>query len=365
MVLGNPPTGHVWRPYYYDGNTRIAVRAGSNAPSWLLTDHLGSTSKAADYNGALTSTALYKPWGSTRYTSGTLPTKYTYTGQYSYTADFGLMYYGARWYDSALGRWTQPDTVIPEASQGTQAWDRMAYVNNNAVNYTDPSGSTAYSDDGICIGNCAPSEPQLDLNDVKDPEGRNKPIPEEEDIYPDGYIKPAWENYQKIWWWLMYHGFSWAIDPHTGKIRDYVVMAFIIFGEFSTLNRNKVDEYGNSSMAAYNAALGALSNQYHRAYGEHGNKSNIQCASGAPGCTLAEQIGWLSDVPSWYKGNDYSKLADGTANWQYYLEDARKAVNGIDSNMWMWGNTTAPRSDGVNYYAPDVFLNAPWFVVHP
>jgi hypothetical protein len=33
---------------------------------------------------------------------GTPPTGYTYTGQYSNTADFGLMFYNARWYDPYL-----------------------------------------------------------------------------------------------------------------------------------------------------------------------------------------------------------------------------------------------------------------------
>jgi hypothetical protein len=51
-----------------------------------------------------------------------------------------LYFYGARWYDSALGRFGSPDTLIPEASQGVQAWDRYAGMNNNPVRYNDPSG---------------------------------------------------------------------------------------------------------------------------------------------------------------------------------------------------------------------------------
>ena len=48
----------------------------------------------------------------TRLSSGLSPTQYQYTGQYSYTADFGLMYYNARWYDPTLGRFAQADTII-------------------------------------------------------------------------------------------------------------------------------------------------------------------------------------------------------------------------------------------------------------
>jgi RHS repeat-associated protein len=50
-----------------------------------------------------------------------------------------LYYYGARWYDPQIGRFIQPDTIVPSA-QGTQAFDRYAYVNNNPLRYTDPSG---------------------------------------------------------------------------------------------------------------------------------------------------------------------------------------------------------------------------------
>ncbi len=50
------------------------------------------------------------------------------------------MHYGARVYDPYLNRWLSPDSIIPESSQGIQAWDRYAYVNNSPVKYNDPSG---------------------------------------------------------------------------------------------------------------------------------------------------------------------------------------------------------------------------------
>ncbi len=54
-------------------------------------------------------------------------------------SDFGLMNYNARWYDPALGRFVQADTLIPQPGN-PQAWDRYAYVENNPLRYTDPSG---------------------------------------------------------------------------------------------------------------------------------------------------------------------------------------------------------------------------------
>ena len=54
----------------------------------------------------------------------------------------------ARWYDPALGRFAQADTLIPQ-SQGVQAWDRYAYVNNNPIGYMDSSGHCL---EDLCIG---------------------------------------------------------------------------------------------------------------------------------------------------------------------------------------------------------------------
>jgi len=59
------------------------------------------------------------------------------------TEGFGLtctrqgVFYNARYYDPALGRFAQADSIIPGGAQGL---DRFAYVNNNPIRYTDPSG---------------------------------------------------------------------------------------------------------------------------------------------------------------------------------------------------------------------------------
>ena len=132
-------TGSTITKYYYAGAQRIAMRTGSTL-SYLVGDHLGSTSLTTDAAGNKVSELHYKAWGEVRSASGNMPTKYQYTGQYSYVSDFGLHFYNARWYDSALGRFAQADTIIPEQTQGVQAWDRYAYTNNNPVRYTDPSG---------------------------------------------------------------------------------------------------------------------------------------------------------------------------------------------------------------------------------
>ena len=56
------------------------------------------------------------------------------------------MYYNARWYDPALGRFVQADTIIPQPGD-PQSWDRYAYVENNPLRYTDPSGHYGCEDE--------------------------------------------------------------------------------------------------------------------------------------------------------------------------------------------------------------------------
>jgi len=131
--------GTTIRKYYFAGSSRIAMRTGTSTPVYFLQDHLGSTSLTTDASGNLVAQMWYKAWGEVRYTSGSTPTKYTYTGQYSNTAEFGLMYYGARWYDPAISHFSQPDTLIPEQND-PQSYDRYSYTRNNPVNRYDPTG---------------------------------------------------------------------------------------------------------------------------------------------------------------------------------------------------------------------------------
>ena len=79
--------------------------------------------------------------GQTSFTSGTTPTRYRCTGQRE-EASLGLYYYGARWYDPHIGRFIQPDTIVPNPGDA-QAFDRYAYVLNNPLKYVDPTGHQA------------------------------------------------------------------------------------------------------------------------------------------------------------------------------------------------------------------------------
>jgi RHS repeat-associated protein len=107
-------SGGVVTKYYFFGGRRVALRRGG-VVQYLLGDHLGSTSLVLDANGAKVAEARYYPYGETRWTAGTLPTDYRFTGQRE-EASLGLYQMGARWVDPSLGRWLSADTIVPGAA---------------------------------------------------------------------------------------------------------------------------------------------------------------------------------------------------------------------------------------------------------
>ena len=147
-----------WRVYYMEGALRVQTTTG-DALSYLVQDHLNSTSLTLNTSGGVTGEMVYSAFsfsltasecffshslmasecfaGETRYSFGAVPTDRLYTGQYE--AEAGLYFYNARWYDNYLGQFAQADSIIPEPGN-PMTWDRYAYVNNNPVRFNDPSG---------------------------------------------------------------------------------------------------------------------------------------------------------------------------------------------------------------------------------
>jgi RHS repeat-associated protein len=85
----------------------------------------------------------YDPYGEVL--TSTLPVTLTdrlFTGQ-RFDSSTGLYYYNARYYDPHLGRFIQPDTLVPDPLN-PQAWNRFSYVYNNPASYVDPSGHFAF-----------------------------------------------------------------------------------------------------------------------------------------------------------------------------------------------------------------------------
>ena len=122
--------------YYYIGSTRVAMRQG-DAVTYLHTDHLGTVSIATNQSQAVLARTLNLPYGGVRWSSGTMPTDWGYTGQKD--TGLGLVYMHARYYSSFTGRFVSADTVVPEAGK-PQTYNRYSYASNNPIKYIDPTG---------------------------------------------------------------------------------------------------------------------------------------------------------------------------------------------------------------------------------
>ena len=107
---------------------------------------------------------LHTPYGAVRWSDGTLPTDYGHTGQRADTT--GLMYYHARYYDAALGRFVSADTVVPDPSRPRDL-NRYAYAANSPLRFVDPSGHFT-RDELIDWGGYTPQE--LDWIEENSPE---------------------------------------------------------------------------------------------------------------------------------------------------------------------------------------------------
>ncbi len=71
-----------------------------------------------------------------------------YTGK-ERDAESGLDYFGARYYGSALGRFTSPDPLGGNLIN-PQSLNRYAYVLNNPLSFTDPTGMYVCKDTAKC-----------------------------------------------------------------------------------------------------------------------------------------------------------------------------------------------------------------------
>jgi RHS repeat-associated protein len=113
---------------YYRFNGQVIAQAskangGSRTLTWLHGDQLGSTSLLTASSGLQSGpTQEFDPWGAVR--SGRLTaTALNYTGQkldgnVTDGSGTGLLYYGARYYNPAIGRFVSADSIVPGAAMG-------------------------------------------------------------------------------------------------------------------------------------------------------------------------------------------------------------------------------------------------------
>jgi RHS repeat-associated protein len=111
-------------------------------------DALGSITSFTNTSGVINQTYVYDSFGNTSSTTGTFVQPFRYAGR-EFDTETGLLYYRARFYDPAIGRFISEDPV------GFVAGGNFyAYVLNRPTNFRDPSGmDIAVIENGPTSGN--------------------------------------------------------------------------------------------------------------------------------------------------------------------------------------------------------------------
>ncbi len=146
------------RPQIIPAGQAMFIRVDEPQSTWFAdssgdflyyhADHLGSMSVVTDALGALREERTFYPFGETRIEAdqSRFDTAYKYNDK-ERDIESRLYYYGARYYDPSLGRWTSPDPLfldLPEKCiESLAECNLYAYALNNPLSFTDPTGKAA------------------------------------------------------------------------------------------------------------------------------------------------------------------------------------------------------------------------------
>jgi RHS repeat-associated protein len=184
--VGKTATGLPTTVFVYDAQGRMAAEYSTGTESspcntcYLSQDHLGTARMITDQSGTVVARHDYLPFGEeiasgmagrigSTWGSSADSIKQKFTGK-ERDSESGLDYFGARYYGSALGRFTSPDPRsqviirqnsiaggLPEEAansffqgflENPQNWNEYAYVRNNPLAFTDPTGAAAVPGEG-------------------------------------------------------------------------------------------------------------------------------------------------------------------------------------------------------------------------
>ncbi len=130
-------TGHKYN-YGYNLLSLTAVDGATRDNQFYLLDALGSTANLADAAGDLVQSYRYDAWGRILAQVGSSSNARQYTGHYR-DVETGLDYFGARYYDSEIGRFLAQDAYLGQANT-PPSLHRYLYAYANPLRYVDLAG---------------------------------------------------------------------------------------------------------------------------------------------------------------------------------------------------------------------------------
>jgi RHS repeat-associated protein len=124
----------------------LAQYDATNGWQYVTSDRVGSVRLLVKPNGEVALSQSFDPFGNVLERTGAGQSSFGYTGEQ--TDPTGLVFLRARYYDPRIGRFLTADSVVPDPLS-SMGWNRYAYVGNNPVNLSDPSG---HCPPAICQG---------------------------------------------------------------------------------------------------------------------------------------------------------------------------------------------------------------------
>jgi RHS repeat-associated protein len=146
-------TGNLKKEYLYGGATLITIEptaVNANGTQYTTSDNLGSPRVITNGSGSVVSRHDYRPFGEELcagtggrttgmgFCGGGDTNRKKFTG-YERDSETGLDFAQARYFSSTEGRFTSPDTLLGSVAN-PQSLNRYAYVGNNPLGYSDPTG---------------------------------------------------------------------------------------------------------------------------------------------------------------------------------------------------------------------------------
>jgi RHS repeat-associated protein len=134
-------SGNITAEYIFFGGKRIARRDSSGSVFYYFADHLGSSRVVTNATGTIVDESDFYPFGGERVVVNNDSNPYKFTGK-ERDPESGLDYFGARYFSSAMGRFssTDPKGLGVRHLLNPQKLNKYTYVLNNPLSLFDPNG---------------------------------------------------------------------------------------------------------------------------------------------------------------------------------------------------------------------------------